>query len=81
MGVGWLLILVVYFRMSPIGVVGGSGRFSRLYFRISFGLCGRFTGAELMAFVISLTIVCIWVMTGHWLLMDGKYSVHLPSNL
>lgn len=43
--------------------------------RISFGMCGRFTGAEIMAFCLSVSIVCIWVMTGHWLLMDGKSCV------
>jgi hypothetical protein len=42
-----------------------------LLFRISFGFCGRFTGAELMSFSLSITIVCVWVLTGHWLLMDG----------
>lgn len=40
-------------------------------FRISFGMCGRFTAAELVSFALSVTIVCIWVLTGHWLLMDG----------
>lgn len=39
--------------------------------RISFGICGRFTGAELLSFSLALFIVCIWVLTGHWLLMDG----------
>ncbi|XP_047493963.1 signal peptide peptidase-like 3 isoform X2 [Penaeus chinensis] len=39
--------------------------------KISFGVCGRFTGAEIMAFCLSVSIVCIWVMTGHWLLMDA----------
>lgn len=34
-------------------------------------MCGRFTGAEIMAFCLSVSIVCIWVMTGHWLLMDA----------
>ena len=45
-----------------------------IFFRISFGVCGRFTAAELLSFSLSLFIVCIWVLTGHWLLMDGKYS-------
>lgn len=40
--------------------------------RISFGVCGRFNAAELFSFSLSLSIVCIWVLTGHWLLMDGK---------
>ncbi|XP_021961059.1 signal peptide peptidase-like 3 isoform X2 [Folsomia candida] len=39
--------------------------------KISFGFCGRFTGAELMSFSLSITIVCVWVLTGHWLLMDA----------
>ncbi|XP_059490248.1 signal peptide peptidase-like 3 isoform X1 [Neocloeon triangulifer] len=39
--------------------------------KISFGVCGRFTGAELLSFSLSLFIVCIWVLTGHWLLMDA----------
>ncbi|ELU04053.1 hypothetical protein CAPTEDRAFT_178144 [Capitella teleta] len=39
--------------------------------KISFGCCGRFTPAEIMAFCLSFCIVCIWVLTGHWLLMDA----------
>uniref|UniRef100_A0A1B6MM65 Signal peptide peptidase-like 3 n=1 Tax=Graphocephala atropunctata TaxID=36148 RepID=A0A1B6MM65_9HEMI len=39
--------------------------------KISFGICGRFTGAELLSFSLALFIVCIWVLTGHWLLMDA----------
>lgn len=39
--------------------------------KISFGVCGRFTGAELLSFSLSVFIVCIWVLTGHWLLMDA----------
>lgn len=39
--------------------------------KISFGMCGRFTGAELLSFSLSVFIVCIWVLTGHWLLMDA----------
>uniref|UniRef100_A0A8D9AKH9 Signal peptide peptidase-like 3 n=1 Tax=Cacopsylla melanoneura TaxID=428564 RepID=A0A8D9AKH9_9HEMI len=39
--------------------------------KISFGVCGRFTSAELLSFSLSLFIVCIWVLTGHWLLMDA----------
>lgn len=41
------------------------------YCRISFGCCGRFTLAELLSFAFSLLLVFIWVLTGHWLLMDG----------
>jgi len=40
--------------------------------KISFGFCGRFTGAELLSFSLSVTIVCVWILTGHWLLMDGN---------
>ncbi|CAH1712379.1 signal peptide peptidase-like 3 isoform X1 [Rhopalosiphum maidis] len=39
--------------------------------KISFGICGRFTTAELLSFSMALFIVCIWVLTGHWLLMDA----------
>lgn len=39
--------------------------------RISFGVCGRFTAAELFSFSLAVSIVCIWVLTGHWLLMDA----------
>lgn len=39
--------------------------------KISFGVCGRFTAAEIISFCLSFTIVCIWVLTGHWLLMDA----------
>lgn len=42
--------------------------------KISFGVCGRFTGAELFSFSLAVFIVCIWVLTGHWLLMDGKFT-------
>uniref|UniRef100_A0A224Z6L1 Signal peptide peptidase-like 3 n=1 Tax=Rhipicephalus zambeziensis TaxID=60191 RepID=A0A224Z6L1_9ACAR len=40
--------------------------------KISFGTCGRFTAAELVSFSLSVAIVCVWVLTGHWLLMDGQ---------
>jgi len=39
--------------------------------KISFGMCGRFTGAEIISFMLSVSIVCVWVLTGHWLLMDA----------
>lgn len=42
--------------------------------RMSLGCCGRFTAAELLSFTLSITIVCIWVLTGHWLLMDAMVS-------
>ena len=40
--------------------------------RISFGACGRFTQAELLALIISLLLVVVWMITGHWILMDGR---------
>ncbi|CAJ0955352.1 unnamed protein product [Ranitomeya imitator] len=39
--------------------------------KISFGCCGRFTVAELLSFSLSVMLVLIWVLTGHWLLMDA----------
>ena len=53
----------------------GSVRFSlnfSLSFRVSFGCCGRFTPAELLSISLAILFVSIWVLTGHWLLMDGK---------
>lgn len=44
--------------------------------RISFGCCGRFTLAELLSFSLSVMLVLIWVLTGHWLLMDGASVCH-----
>ncbi|CDQ91014.1 unnamed protein product, partial [Oncorhynchus mykiss] len=44
--------------------------------KISFGCCGRFTLAELLAFSLSVMLVLIWVLTGHWLLMDGISLCH-----
>lgn len=38
--------------------------------KISLGMCGRFTLAELMSVTISICVVCVWVLTGHWALMD-----------
>jgi signal peptide peptidase-like protein 3 len=38
--------------------------------KISLGLCGRFTLAELLSVSISIGVVCVWVLTGHWALMD-----------
>lgn len=39
--------------------------------KVSFGWCGRFTSAEILASVLSFLIVCVWILTGHWLLMDA----------
>merc|ERR1719350_2264290 len=38
--------------------------------KISLGLCGRFTLAELLSVTVSIAVVCVWVLTGHWALMD-----------
>merc|ERR1719166_149246 len=38
--------------------------------KISLGLCGRFTLAEILSGGISVCVVCVWVLTGHWALMD-----------
>jgi len=38
--------------------------------KISLGMCGRFTLAELLSLSISILVVCVWVVTGHWALMD-----------
>ena len=40
--------------------------------RISFGICGRYTLSELVAFSLSILLVLIWIVTGHWLFMDGR---------
>ena len=34
--------------------------------------CNRFSLPEIVSFTLSVTIVCVWILTGHWLLMDGK---------
>lgn len=39
--------------------------------KVSFGTCGRFTQAELLALFCSLFLVMVWMMTGHWILMDA----------
>merc|ERR1719347_1692332 len=38
--------------------------------KISLGVCGRFTLAELLSVTVSVVVVCVWVLTGHWALMD-----------
>jgi len=40
--------------------------------RISFGIFGRYTLSEIVAFSLSIALVVIWIITGHWLFMDGK---------
>ncbi|EDO32795.1 predicted protein [Nematostella vectensis] len=39
--------------------------------KISLGFCGRFTCAELMSLVLSAMLVLVWILTGHWVLMDA----------
>lgn len=39
--------------------------------KISFGFCGRYTASEIFSFMISFSLVCLWILTGHWLLMDA----------
>lgn len=39
--------------------------------KISLGFCGRFTSAEVVSLLISSFIVLLWIVTGHWLLMDA----------
>ncbi|CAF1147061.1 unnamed protein product [Rotaria sp. Silwood1] len=38
--------------------------------KISFGIVGRYTLSEIVAFILSISLVFIWIITGHWLLMD-----------
>lgn len=35
------------------------------------GFCGRFTPAEVMSLVCSGVLVMVWIVTGHWVLMDA----------
>jgi hypothetical protein len=42
------------------------------FIRISFGLFGRYTLSEIVAFSLSIALVLVWIITGHWLFMDGK---------
>lgn len=39
--------------------------------KISFGIVGRYTPAELLSLTLAITFVSIWVLTGHWILMDA----------
>jgi len=38
--------------------------------KVSLGFCGRFSIAEIASFAVSVMIVFIWIITGHWFLMD-----------
>lgn len=35
-------------------------------------VCGRYSAPELAAALLAAAIVAVWVLTGHWLLMDGQ---------
>ena len=39
--------------------------------KLSLGPLGRFTSAELLSFTAAFGLVCLWILTGHWLLMDA----------
>lgn len=39
--------------------------------KLYVGFCGRFTPAEAMSLVCSAVLVMIWIVTGHWVLMDA----------
>ena len=32
--------------------------------KISLGMCGRYTFAELVSLLVAICVVCIWVLTG-----------------
>ncbi|CAF0963867.1 unnamed protein product [Adineta steineri] len=38
--------------------------------KISFGFMGRYTLSEIIAFSLSIALVLLWIITGHWLFMD-----------
>lgn len=62
------------FLLTPLCqyICGGGAGASR----VSCGCCGRYSAAELAAFGLSLAIVTVWILTGHWLLMDGKWHIN-----
>ncbi|CAF0827105.1 unnamed protein product [Didymodactylos carnosus] len=39
--------------------------------KISCGVCGRYTSAEIVSFFLGILLVGLWILTGHWLLMDA----------
>lgn len=57
----FLLLPMCQYLMRPCGRTN----------KISLGFCGRFTSAELFSFSISMMVVFVWILTGHWLLMDA----------
>lgn len=48
--------------------------FFQLHNRLNLGFCGRFTPAEAMSLVCSAALVMVWIVTGHWVLMDGMFT-------
>jgi len=57
----FLLLPMCQYLMRPCGKKN----------KISCGFAGRFTYAELLSVSISILVVWVWIMTGHWLLMDA----------
>jgi len=57
----FLLLPMCQYLMRPCGKKN----------KISLGFAGRFTYAELLSVSISILVVWVWIMTGHWLLMDA----------
>ncbi|KAI8442325.1 hypothetical protein MSG28_005862 [Choristoneura fumiferana] len=49
------------FRKYVVGGGAGAGR----------AVCGRYSAPELAAALLAAGIVAVWVLTGHWLLMDA----------
>ncbi|KOB67544.1 Signal peptide peptidase [Operophtera brumata] len=63
------------FLLTPLcQYVAGGGAFSR------GAVCGRYSPPELAAALLSAAIVAVWVLTGHWLLMDGTPAEN-PMNV
>lgn len=51
-------------------------------FRYYVGFCGRVTPAEAMSLVCSSALVLVWIVTGHWVLMDGKlFALNKGNNV
>ncbi|KAH9645556.1 hypothetical protein HF086_005205 [Spodoptera exigua] len=44
-------------------------------------VCGRYSAPELAAALLAAAIVAVWVLTGHWLLMDGLGDIVMPGLL
>lgn len=56
----FLLTPLCQYVASSVGVAGGRTP-----------LCGRYSAPEVAAALLAAGIVSVWVLTGHWLLMDG----------